>query len=235
MVGKSLNSVPNGFFDFKKWGRELKNTITAQSRKRMTEQQREIIKLMRELLGDQYTHLHVKRVLIEENLEEKFTSVSCEVNDEATDEKFVIAAKGVGVIDAFFKGMVDRFAAGYPSLKTIKFLNFSIQARLDTKQGYAGTDSEGEVTLEIANSEGKNFRFIHASRSVIAAGIITTLLAMEYFINSEKAFVNIYQAMKDAQKRNRSDLVQRYTDMLAILVQNTSYSEVISKLREELY
>ncbi len=200
----------------------------------MNEQQREIINLMRDLLGEQYTHLHVNRVLIEEDFEQKSTSVSCEVNDESTTEKFVIAGKGVGVIDAFFKGMVERFAASYPSLKTIKFYNFLVQARLDTKQGYSGTDSEGEVTVEIANSEGKIFRFVHASRSVIAAGIITTLLGMEYFINSEKAFVNIYHAMKDAQNRNRSDLIQRYTNTLAILVQNTSYSEVISKLREEL-
>ena len=147
---------------------------------------------------------------------------------------FVIAGKGVGAIDAFFQGMVERFATEYPSLNTIRFSEFTVQARLDTKQRPAGTDSEGEVTLGITNSEDKVFRFTHSSRSVIGAGIITTLLGMEYFINSERAVVTMYHAIKDAKERNRPDLVQRYTNTMAKLVQNTSYSEVISKLREDL-
>jgi hypothetical protein len=197
-------------------------------------QHEELIGLFRELLNEDYTHLRVNRVLIEENLEEKSTSVSCEVTDEASGDKFVIAGKGVGAIDAFFQGMVERFATEYPSLNTICFSAFTVQARLDTKRKSSGADSEGEVVLEIQNSEGKAFRFKHSSRSVIASGIITTLLGMEYFINSERAFVTVYHAMKDAKERNRQDLVQRYTDTMAILVRNTSYSEVISKLREEM-
>jgi len=196
--------------------------------------QLEIIELMRELLADSYTHLHVNRVLIEEDLEKQDTSVSCEVTDEASQEMFVIAGKGAGAIDAFFQAMVERFATEYPSLRTIRFSAFSVQARLDTRKEFSGADSEGEVTLEIENSEGKVFRFTHASRSVIGSGIITTLLGMEYFINSERAFVSIYHAMKDAKERNRPDLVQRYTNTLAKLVQNTSYSEVISRLRKEM-
>jgi hypothetical protein len=198
------------------------------------ERQAEITKLIRELLKDNYTHLHVTRVMIEEDLERKTTSISCEVTDEASTETSVITGKGVGLINAFFQAMVDRFAAEYPSLKTIRFSSFAVQAHLDTKQDFAGTDSEGEVTLQVANSEGKLFRFTHASRSVIGAAIITTLLGLEYFINSEKAFVGTYHALKDAKERNRPDLVQRYTNTLATLVENTSYSEVIDKIRSEI-
>lgn len=198
------------------------------------ERQAEIMKLLRELLSDHYTHLHVNRVKIEENLEKKMTTIDCEVADECTGEKFDIIGRGVGLINAFFQGMVDRFASEYPSLKTIRFSSFAVQAHLDTKQDFAGTDAEGEVTLQIANSEGNLFRFTHVSRSVITSTIITTLLGMEYFINSERAFVAMYHALKDAKERNRSDLVQRYTNTLATLVQNTSYSEVISKIRSEI-
>jgi hypothetical protein len=200
----------------------------------MTQPHADVIKLMRDLLADNYTHLHVRRVMIEEDLEQGASSVTCEVTWEGGDEKFVIAGQGQGAIDAFFQGMVERFATEYPSLKTIQFAEFSVQARLDTKQGYAGTDSEGEVTLGIANSEGQVFRFVHSSRSVIGAGLITTLLGMEYFINSERAVVTMYHAIKDAKERSRPDLVQRYTNTMATLVKNTSYSEVITKLREEL-
>ncbi len=198
------------------------------------ERQAEITKMVRDLLGDNYTHLHVKKMHIEEDLERRSTSITCEVTDESTGDTFAIVGQGVGIINAFFQGVVDRFASEYPSLRTIRFSSFSVQAHLDTKKDYAGTDSEGEVSLQIANSEGKLFRFTHVSRSVIGAAIITTLLGLEYFINSERAFVAMYHAMKDAKERNRSDLIQRYTDAMASLVQNTSYSEVISKIRKEI-
>lgn len=197
--------------------------------------QGEVTRLMREVLGDNYTHLQVNRVLIEEHLgDEPSSSVTCEVTNESTKETFVIAGKGSGAIDAFFNGMIERFATEHPSLETIEFSAFSVEARLDTRQLQAGTDSKGEVTLEITNSEGEVFSFSHSSRSVIGGGIITTLLGMEYFINSERAVVMMYHAIKDARERSRPDLVQRYTNTLATLVRNTSYSEVISRLRDEL-
>jgi hypothetical protein len=197
-------------------------------------QQQELVGLMRELLRENYVHLRVNRVTIEENLERETTSVSCEVTEEASGERFVIAGRGVGIIDAFFQGMVERFAAEYPSLDTICISAFSVRARVDTKRKSSGADSEGEVLLEIRNSEGQPFHFAHSSRSVIASGIITTLAGMEYFINSERAFVTVYHAMKDAERRNRADLVERYVGHMAVLVRNTSYSEVIGKLRAEM-
>ncbi len=199
-----------------------------------SERQVETTKLVRELLGESYTHLRVKRVMIEEDLERKTSSVSCEGTDESNGSTFIIAGQGVGLINAFFQGMVDRFATEYPSLKTITFSSFSVQAHLDTKQELSGTDSEGEVTLQVANSEGKLFRFTHVSRSVISSAVIVTLLGVEYFINSERAFVSAYHALKDAKERNRADLVQRFTNVMATLVQNTSYSEVTSKIRSEI-
>lgn len=199
-----------------------------------SERQNETDRLMRELLGEGYTHLRVKRVQIEEDLDRRQTGIHCEVTEELSGNTLVLSGQGVGLINAFFQGMVDRFATEYPSLKTIRFSSFSVQAHLDTKKEYAGTDSEGEVTLQIANSEGQLFRFTHISRSVISSAIIVTLLGLEYFINSERAFVTAYHALKDAKQRNRADLVQRYTDIMATLVQNTSYSEVISKIRSEM-
>ncbi|MCC6747397.1 MAG: hypothetical protein IT371_07045 [Deltaproteobacteria bacterium] len=199
-----------------------------------TLRQTETIALMREVLRESYTNLQVRRVDIKEQLDEETTEINCEVINEATGEKSVIAGKGVGVIDAFFQGVADRFATEYPSLRTIRFAAFTVQAQLGSKRGYAGTDSKAEVTVEVANSDDKRFRFTHASRSVIASSIVTTLAALEYFINSERAFVTMYHALKDAKERNRSDLVQRYTNALASLVQNTSYSEVISKIRTDL-
>jgi hypothetical protein len=188
-------------------------------------------KLIREVLGDTYVHLTVRRVFIEEDLEHLSTSITCEVTEDATDENSIIAGKGVGVIDAFFNGFVIRFAGDYPSLKTIRFTNFRMGAQIETRSAFAGTDSKGEVTVDIENSAGKVFRFGHASRSVISSSIITILLALEYFVNSERAFVSVYEAFQDAKERKRNDLVQHYTSQMSVLVRNTSYSEVIERLR----
>jgi hypothetical protein len=198
------------------------------------ERQSEIIALMRDVLGSSYTQLHVKRVMIEENMEEGTTAVTCEVRDEGSAETSVIAGKGVGVIDALFQGVHSRFAEEYPSLKTIRFSSFNLDAQLDTGEAFSATDSQATIAVEIANSEDQRFSFSHTSRSVNAASIVTTLRGLEYFINSERAFVSMYHALGDAEERNRSDLVQRYTGILAILVQNTSYSEVISKIKEDI-
>ena len=196
-----------------------------------------IVALLREVLGSSYTSLQVLKAVVEENLADDTTSITCEVTYEgegADGERSVIAGKGVGVIDAFFHGMQSRFAEEYPSLKTIRFSNFSLDAELGAKKDFAGTDSPARVTIEITNSEGRTFSFHHTARSVIAAGIIATLRSMEYFINSERAFVTMHHALRYAQERRRSDLVQRYTDTMATLVRNTSYSEVISRIREKM-
>jgi len=194
----------------------------------------EISTLMREVLGESYTHLIVKRVLVEEDLEGGKTSVTCEVDDENAGVKSVIAGKGVGMVDALLQAMLARFGEEYPSLKTIRLYSFSVRGQLDTKKGYSGADSLGEVTLEIANSEDRLFAFADLSRSVISSMARVTLMALEHFINAERAFVSLHHALQDAKARHRADLVQRFTNSMATLVKNTSYSEVISRLREDI-
>lgn len=197
----------------------------------------EISALVRQVLGDSYTYLQVKRAVIEEELEQGTTSVTCEVYEEVQGDKpesSVIAGKGVGLVDAFFRGVQTRYGEEYPSLKTIRFANFRVDAELESKKQFSGTDSLAKVTIEIANSEDRRFVFKHTARSLTGAAIITTLRALEHFINSERAFVATYHALKDAQERSRSDLVQRFTDTLAMLVRNTSYSEVIDKIKNDI-
>ena len=194
----------------------------------------EAIALMQEVLAEQYLQLEVESVVLEENVREQTTALSCEVVSTAAEGRSVIAGRGVGLIDALFAGVVARFASEYPSLQTIRFDSFTIRGRLDTKHGFAGTDAQAEATLQVANSEQRLFTFSASSRSVTASAIRATLAAVAYFINSERAFTTLFHALKDAQERNRADLVQRYTNAMARLVQNTSYSEVLHRMRDDL-
>jgi hypothetical protein len=69
---------------------------------------------------------------------------------------------------------------------------------------------------------------------VTHSGLEATLSAAEYFVNSEVAFLAIHDALRDARAKHREDLVTSYTAMLAVLVENTSYSDVLEQRRQEL-
>ncbi|HJZ87619.1 MAG TPA: alpha-isopropylmalate synthase regulatory domain-containing protein [Polyangia bacterium] len=200
----------------------------------MREEQGRICKLVRDVLGPEYLELRVDRVHLEEDLVENMSSLRAELHDELSGEKQVIEGRGVGVVDAFFQALVGRLSAPYPSLKTIEFSKFQVDGRIDTKRQIQGADAVGEVTLMVRNSERREFEFRDASRSITASALRAVLEAVEYFVNSERAFVAVWKRLEDARARNRDDLVQSYTAQLVELVKNTSYSEVIEGIRQKL-
>ena len=70
-------------------------------------------------------------------------------------------------------------------------------------------------------------------RRCLRAGV-AVIAAVEYFVNAERAFITLYRSRQDARERNRDDLVTRYTEELAEVVESTSYAEVIETIKREL-
>jgi hypothetical protein len=200
----------------------------------MREEQDRIQKLLRDALGPEYLALRVDRVAFEEDLTDTVGRIHAEVRNELSGEKQSIEGRGVGLVDAFFQALVGRLASEYPSLKTIEFSKFQIDGRIETKRQMQGADAMGEVTLVIRNSDRKDFEFADASRSITASALRAVLKAVEYFVNSERAFIAVWNRLEDAKKRNRDDLVQTYTSQLVELVKNTSYSEAIENIKKKL-
>ena len=159
--------------------------------------------------------------------------IACVVKDCHSGEVRTIEGRGEGVLDAFFHGLQDHLAASFSSLKTLKFASFEIRGDLETGRGQAGTDAEAVAALVVRNQKGRDFEFRHSSRSIVGSGIEATLEAAEYFVNSERAFLTMHEALGDARKKNRSDLVEKYTNILAALVENSSYSELVEQRRRE--
>src|ERR1051325_3083562 len=147
-----------------------------------------IRKLVRDALGSEYLALRVDRVQFEEDLVEPRVSIRAELFNEQSGERQAIAGQGVGIVDAFFQALVGRLANDYPSLKTIEFSKFRIDGRIDTKRQAQGADAEGEVVLVVRNSDRREFEFRDKSRSISASALRTVQQAVEYFINSERAF-----------------------------------------------
>jgi hypothetical protein len=186
--------------------------------------------LIRRVLGANFLELKLGRLTIEE-----IDSTShVKVTVLEGEQPFEVEGKGVGVVDALYDALLDRYAREYQSLKTLRLIGFHVEADIETKKGPAGVDAVGRVTLDVTNSEGRHFSFSDASRSITSSTARSVLTMVQYFVNAERAFLTLYNARRDALSRGREDLVARYTAELAEVVESTSYAEVIANIRKEL-
>jgi hypothetical protein len=186
--------------------------------------------LIRRVLGPNYFELKLVRHAVEEGDH----TTSAKVTVLEGEQNIDVEGKGVGVVDAIYNGLLDRYAREYQSLKTIQLIGFNVGADLGTKKAQAGVDAVGRVTIEVANSEGRRFTFSDTSRSVTISITRAVLAVVCYFVNAERAFVTLHNARRDALSRGREDLVSRYTAEMAEVVESTSYAEVIASIKKEL-
>lgn len=191
-----------------------------------------IAKLVEEVLDGTEMRLKVDAYRLEESLEDGAVRIHCEVHNERSGEKQVIEGEGVGVVDAFFHGLVGLYSKQFPSLNSIRFADFSLEAYVDTGKQSARSDMAVEVTLRVVNSNDREFAFTHSSPSITRSALYVTLEAVEFFIDCERAFIALYRALEHAKEQNRPDSVALYTSKMATLVEATSYSEVIDQIRK---
>ena len=186
--------------------------------------------LIRRVLGANFFELTLHRLTIEEL--DGGSRVKVEVLEG--DQTIEVEGSGVGLVDALFVGLLDRYAREYQSLKTIQMTGFRVAADIETKKAQAGVDAVARVTLDVTNSEGRQFSFSDASRSVTTSSARAVLAMVQFFVNAERAFLTLHHARRDALARGREDLVSRYTAEMAAVVESTSYAEVIANIRKEL-
>ena len=158
------------------------------------------------MLGANYLELKLVRLGIEETDD----GAAVKVNLMEADTPVEVEGKGVGVVDALYNALLDRYAREYQSLKSLQLASFSVDADIESKKAQAGVDAVGRVTIDVANSEGRHF----------------------CFVNAERAFLTLHNARRDASSRGREDLVARYTAEMAQVVESTSYAEVIENIRK---
>ncbi len=194
-----------------------------------------MVALMKEILQDDYTQLSVKLYSMTESLEEEepMCKLTCHlVNADGTE--MTVESTGVGVIDALFNGLRIRLADDYPSLKSIRFSQFNIRGLISVEDGPSTSKAEAEATVGILNSEGVEFIFKSTAPSVSRAGIQATVNAAEYFINSERTFVRLHEILEHYRSEGRMDLVEKYTELMSRVVDNTSYSEVVERIKDSM-
>jgi hypothetical protein len=200
-------------------------------REAQTPRQEKALETMRQVLGDEFLTLSVSEYSLTENFDDDHCVVTAQVVENPGERRFTIEGKGVGMLDSFFGALCERYQGEHPSLETIKFSSFSVRGLMGESRGEHATDAKAEAVVGITNSTGTEFRFGALSPSVSHSSIEAALEAVEYFVNSERAYVRIYKALQHYRKSGRPELIGKYTQLLAEMVQNTSYSHAVERLK----
>ncbi|MBK05257.1 MAG: hypothetical protein CL920_07345 [Deltaproteobacteria bacterium] len=197
----------------------------------MNHKQAEAKQIMRDMLGEDYVKLTLQSIQSTETPHaEEESNIVAKIQLSNQDNHILLEGSGVGTLDAFFLAMRNRLSEDYPSVKTIVFTSIKAQSIPNSDLEHP-TDAEAEVSLRIRNSYGDDFEFVNRSRSLLRAGLLGLIEATEYFLNSELTYIKLYHTLEHYRTQGRSDLVDKYTSLLSMMVRNTSYAEVIERIK----
>ena len=150
--------------------------------------------------SDSYTKLAIASLTLKENIKKHTSSITCDLI--LKEEKIKIKGEGNGLVDALLPTIIYELSHRYNSLKNIRLSEFYATAKIK-KKSKLGTDSPVKVELVLLNSEGKKLYFSAHAKSMNTATILVIVEAVEYFINSEIAILELKKCVDDAKKRNR--------------------------------
>lgn len=192
--------------------------------------QKHIVSIVESVLNEDMIRFELGDYKIEESVTEKQTFLSCEVKTQF--QTYHIFATGSGIVDAFFEGMKKELSPECQTLDEIKFHSFSTKALINRRKHDAHTNSAVKCDLTVLNSKKQERDFTVEDFSMVTASLKVVAQMFEYFVNVEWAVKRLHHAIKDAEERNRTDLIVRYTNELALLVTATDYSKVIQGERK---
>ena len=173
--------------------------------------------------------LQIDALFVEENFKTGELTLRCDVHDTRSGDRVTVSSRGVGLVDAFVKGMLDTYGSTYVSLRDINFSDFMLRGKNELNRDGRGADAAAEATMRVANGTGQGVTFASTSPSITRASLTTVLRGIEFFMNAERAFVSLQKALQRAKQDKRPDSKQRYMQQLTILVQLNNYTEVLGR------
>ena len=199
-------------------------------------QRQENLAIIREILKAGYVSFHCEEFTITEK-EEGYTQVECVINMSSGETK-TVTGSGKGAVDALFNSLIETYSPSNKSLEDIVVQEFHIfvdraDLRDRHRKGCIGADAMVNTCLIINNGIGPIVPFRSESRSAIRAMLDVVLSAIEFYINSETAVQNLKEYIRDANRRNRQDLVESYTAKMVNLVKSVSYEKVLCEVKDE--
>ncbi|MEI6806419.1 MAG: hypothetical protein WCK49_07940 [Myxococcaceae bacterium] len=198
----------------------------------MDHEAKQVNELSLEILGSHFVRLGTDSLELKEDFSSQKASINAQMRQKMGDEEkpFVITGTGVGLVDAYFEGLLSGFSAEYVSLSKISIVDFSISIKMAATQG-RHTDAIAIAVLRVKNSDNHEYAFSHKSTSISQSSVGAVQDMAQFFINSERAFTQLYMALEDAKKRDRSDLIDKYKIQMSTLVKATSYNQIAARLK----
>lgn len=193
--------------------------------------QQDAVALMRSVLHEGFVALQLEHLSIDEDCLANTCTVRATLREESTATSQLLEGTGVGLIDALFAAVRERFAPEHPSLDSLRFTRFVVAGLMHDARKPTATDADAAVELGVTNSYGTEFLFQAAAPSINRAAVEAVLAAAEYFVNSERAYLAMYRALQHYRSEGRHELVSKYTDQMTVMVRNTSYSAVLERLK----
>lgn len=181
------------------------------------------LEVLTEILGNDYLKIYPNKLSVSEDPKEEKSKVSFSYSIGHKDKCYSFLSEGSGVVDALFSGYVKNLSKEYKSLETIELLGFSIKIRDNTGVSSLGTDAQATVEVGVKNGYGQKVYFECVSRSILSGCSRVSSDIIEFFINSERAFIKLFKSVEDAQDRNRQDLIEKYKTQLSEVVRFTNY------------
>lgn len=193
----------------------------------------QVFRLTKEILQDSILDISIQEIKLIENFENNTANLNAKClelfNKKITKKN--IQASGVGLVDACFNAMINAYENKYLSLASISIADFVLNSHLEIGN-QRKSDAYVTALLRIRNANGFEYNFQATSLSVSKSCVTVIQQCLAFFINAEEAFKKLHFALKDAQERSRSDLVERYKNQMSTLVNATSYENLILKLKE---
>lgn len=194
--------------------------------------------LIKRLLSGKYLTLSLGPLAITEHIATGETEVSSQLsisNIEGLLGVYDINGTGMGFVDALFNGVCGEIVEDCKTFNNLSIEQFYVQ--VDSRElaephhrGVRGSAANVDICLILNNgystTSSAHVPFRSRSRSIISAGAQVVIHAVEFFVNSEKAVIELKHLVKNAEQRSRPDLVEKYIDMLSQLTANTSYEGI---------
>ena len=184
----------------------------------------EVKQVIGKILKDTRTTLKPLSITTGESLADNFTTTDFSFEIYDIDKKIVSLGeqRGKGFVDGLFTGLRDYFSTDYESLKSLALADYNVNP-LMSKSKNMGTDAQASVMLSVQVGKNGIAEFQHTSRSMIYSSFSAALEAFQFYINCERCFRKIQIFLKDAQKRNRGDIMSQYVYDLSKLTEVNTY------------
>lgn len=190
--------------------------------------------LAKEILGEQRLTFEVVGLTFQENFEAHKADIHAkliEMENSAVIHR-EMSGQGVGLVDAFFDGMIALYLPRFLSLDSIAIVDFTVNAHID-RASSRRSDAMVTALLRVKNAQDIEYGFQCTTSSISHSSVSVVEEAIGFFINAEQAYTALYIALKDAQDRNRHDLIDKYQNYMATIVEATSYQRLVEKFRKQ--